>query len=157
MEMRIFMPLNLPEFIIYEYTKKDFDKTFTEGRRVNFQSIENVPDCELFQYDLTPLNFKPAPGNSDFEVIHLPITEVLELLAPESYELDSFRWHRVRKQISQDNEIEYPWVYVTTDNRVALMDGRHRLVGMAKFKNMTEAPVQVESKYKEQILKHFGK
>jgi len=151
------MPLNLPEILIYEYSQKNFDKTFTEGRRVNFKSIENIPDCKLFHYNLAPLKFKSAPGNSNFEVIHLPINKVLELLAPHSYELGSFRWYRVRKQISQDNQIEYPWIYINSDNEVKLMDGRHRLVGMAKFKNMSEAPIQVDSKFKNQILQHFLK
>lgn len=138
---------------INEFSIKDFSNT-NAGYKHNFLSIENIPKCGLFKYSSEPVLFEPDSGNSDFSVIHVPIKPALELL-DDYCEIHSYKWHRVRKNISENNVINYPWLSIDSENEVFLMDGRHRLLGLLLLKGLSHAPVNVEAHHVEQITKYF--
>lgn len=147
--------MQFPPFILSEFSTHDFDKFPIFGRKINFSNIENIPKCELFSYSNKPLEFISVPGNNEFSVINVPIKAALELMDESAYEIHSERWYRVRKQFSQSNITHFPWIYINTDGKVALMDGRHRLIAMMLFKGMESVPVQVEPNLVEEIQKYF--
>lgn len=150
--------MNLPPSILQEFTNHDFYKNSLFGRKVNFENMQNVPECGLFAYSNEPTQFISVPANEDFEVLELPIEGVLALVDDnEGYEIHSERWFKVRKQLSEENETHYPWVYVDVENDVVkLMDGRHRLIALWKFKNMRTVPVQVQPSMVERVKQHFN-
>lgn len=148
--------MNFPPFILTEFSSHNFDNAPIFGRKENFKALENIPECCIFSYSDEPLEFISAPANDDFEIIEVPIKDVLAFLDDEAYELHSERWYKVRKQFSKENKTHYPWVYIDSEGEVGLMDGRHRLVAMLMFKGMEFAPVQVDRSMVNQVKEYFG-
>lgn len=138
---------------VYEFSLKSFENT-NKGYKHNFEKIENIPKCGLFEYCSQPLTFAPAPGNSDFLIINVPIKETLELL-DDYCVMQSHKWYTARKEMSALDLIYYPWVSVGSEGEVFLMDGRHRLLGMMLLKGMTHAHVSVEEDHFEIVKNHF--
>ena len=138
----------------HEFSTKDFSNTNT-GYKHNFLRIENIPKCGLFEYSLESLRYEPDEGNSSFSVIHVPIKLALELL-DDHCEIHSYKWFKVRRNISLNNVMHYPWLSVDSDNQVFLMDGRHRLLAMLLIKGLSHTPVNVEPHHEERVKKHFG-
>jgi hypothetical protein len=148
--------MNLPPFILSEFSSHNFDENPIFGRKTNFGDLSNIPECSIFSYTDTPLEFISPAGNDDFEVIEVPIKDVLNLLGDEAYEIHSERWYKVRKQFSQENKTHFPWVYVDMDGEVQLMNGRHRLIAMLTCKGMETTPIQVEPPMVAQVKAYFG-
>lgn len=106
----------------------------------NWKDINNIPECSLFDYAGIVLDFKRPPVAESFDIIELPLKEVLSTLGKNCFVLSPNRWHRVRKQIAQ-GLIEYPEITVSSQtNKPKLMDGRHRIIAMIKFLGLEKAP-----------------
>ena len=147
--------MNLPPFILSEFSCHKFDEEPLFGRKMNFGYLCDIPKCCIFSYSDTPLQFISVPGNENFEIIEVSIKDALNLLGGDAYEIHSERWYKVRKQFSKENKTHFPWVYVDSDGEVQLMDGRHRLIAMMMFKGMEVAPIQVESSVVAQVKAYF--
>jgi hypothetical protein len=128
----------------------------TYYHRYNFGSIDAIPGCEIFRFDPSkPLKFKKQPGCSNYEIIELPLLAALDLLGDDKFEMHPPRWYRVKKQISEKGEIEYPWICSSATGSVSLMDGRHRIIAMIKFLGMTHAPFIVEPDHRIFVEQYF--
>lgn len=122
----------------------------------NWKSIDNIPNCELFKITNKNITFTKPPiaVAMNFDVIELPLHEVLKTLGDDSCVLSPQRWLRVREQLSKSS-IEYPEITLDlSSNTPMLMDGRHRIVAMIKFLKMESAPFVCNPDYTE-IVKSF--
>lgn len=125
----------------------------------NWHALENLPACQVFQFPpASELRFRlsPVAEAGEFAIIEIPLQAALDTMLPQMrYQLNPYRWHRVKQQLSQ-GEIENPemgYGYSGAD----LMDGRHRIVAMMRLMGMDRAPFAVHPDRAEAVRDHFAR
>lgn len=121
----------------------------------DFKLIENLPNDLKYNINpSSPIEFKKAPGQESFSSIEFDINIVLSIYdQAEMYNLNPVRWDNVKNDLSKGWCFS-PWVYFK-DNKVQLMDGRHRIVALKKFTNVDSIPVVVRNKEVSAVLRHL--
>lgn len=157
------------------YLFSNMPKNFNDGGdEFRWPSIFEIPDCQKYNinYQIFP-EFTLPIGKSNCIRIILPIWEVLSSLKNDALLLRTFRWDRVKSQLS-NGTIEYPEVCfddgspiqdllnptslnISGQERLSLLDGRHRLVALMRFYKAEEAPFICEPNEFEKIIQFLDK
>lgn len=121
----------------------------------NFKAIENLPND--LKYNIrsdSPIEFKKAPSQETFVSVELNINDVLSIFDPvDVFNLNPVRWDNVKKDLN-DGWCFSPWVYFK-DGEAQLMDGRHRLIALQKYTELTHIPVVIEEKFVNDVLSYL--
>lgn len=122
----------------------------------NFKSLENLPnDLKYNIKSNISIVFKKAPSQEAFESVELCIKDIINLFDPlDIFYLNPVRWDNVKKDLN-NGWCYSPWVFFK-DGEAQLMDGRHRLIALLKFTEMTHIPIAIEKQHVNNVLKYLS-
>ncbi|MCP3927275.1 MAG: ParB N-terminal domain-containing protein [Desulfobacterales bacterium] len=143
----------IPTFYLEFFENLNNDFQF-EHRKIQFQSIDQVPVCTKYEYQ-KEINYIPKTMGHIREqsVNTLQLLNVLNSDPQFHLDLHPVRYDIVKSAISR-GEIDMPWMTIKENGKIELMDGRHRLVALIKA-GIEECPFIMEKEHEERILNKF--
>lgn len=114
-------------------------------RRVNWQDLDNLPDCGLgLAYpQFNEIIWKEINPDYD-ELITINARELLNRFDGEGYLLSAFKYHRIRCELAKngvDRLFYYPEVCKNLNGEYGLIGGRHRLCALMKIYGVEDITV----------------
>jgi len=122
----------------------------------NFGCLENIPSSVKYNFLQTDIDFIQPPGTSNMVDMRIDLWEGIALMHYEDrFFLNPVRWDRVKRDLC-DGWCYKPWIsYDEECGKPFLMDGRHRIVSLLKFTNLTTGTFVIEKKYINYIYQYF--